>query len=176
MQPVKPRKTKEEKLLDRLRKKHPVELGMQLKGYITDYILEGTIDKKIMVSTREEEFLGSAKNIQEALGIIANYENKTIADYNPREIQTIYVHSEEEVETKIREEAMPRRFPKANGIEIYGRRFYIVKKKPNGKSSGKIFCLYNWKTRNLIWAHWDKDMLIGFLYSKYKSIEHKDIM
>jgi hypothetical protein len=176
MQPEKPKKNKEERLLHRLRKKHPVELGMELKGYITDYILEGTKDHKILVATKDEDFLGSAKDVRGALNIIAKYENKLITNYNPAEIQTTYVHSEEEAETKIREEAMPRRFPKASGIEMYGRRFYIVKKKPNGKSSGKIFCLYNWKTRNLIWAHWDKDMLIGFLYSKYKLIEHKDVM
>jgi hypothetical protein len=176
MQPTKPRKTKEKNLLDRLREKHPVELGMELKGYTSDYLLEGTRDKKILDSTKLEEFLGSAKTIQEALSIISKFEKRRIDEYDASKIQTTYVHTEEELETKIREEAMPKRFPKAKGIEMYGRRFYIVKKQPNGKSSGKIFCLYNWKTRNLIFSHHDKDMLIGFLYRRYKEIEHKDIM
>lgn len=70
---------------------------------------------------------------------------------------------------------MPKSFSKTTGVEMYGKRFYIVKKKPNGSSSGKIFCLYNWDTRNLLWVHYDRDMLIGFLYSKYKTIEDKDI-
>ncbi len=174
MQPQKAKKTKEVSLLDRLREKHPVELGMELKGYISDYILEGTKDKKILVSTKSEEFLGSAKTIKEALGIISRFERKKIDDYSAKDIQTTYVYTEEELETKIREEAMPKRFPKAGEI-VHGRRFYIVKKQPNGKSSGKIFCLYNWDTRNLIFSHPDKAILIGFLYRRYAEIAHKDI-
>ena len=176
MQPVTTKKSKEVNLLNRLRERHFVELGMELKGYISDYTLEGTKDNKILVATKDEDFLGSAKTIKEALSIIANFERKEIQDYDASKIQTTYVHTEEEMETKIREEAMPKRFPKANGIEMYGRRFYIVKKQPNGKSSGKIFCLYNWKTRNLIFSHHDRDMLIGFLYRRYEEIKHKDIM
>ena len=176
MQPVAAKKSKEANLLQRLRERHFVELGMELKGYISDYTLDGTRDNKILVATKEGEFLGSAETIKKALSFIAKFERQEIQDYDASKIQTTYVHTEEEVETKIREEAMPKRFPKAKGIEMYGRRFYIVKKQPNGKSSGKIFCLYNWKTRNLIFSHHDQDMLIGFLYRRYKEIEHKDIM
>jgi len=175
MQPQKSKKKTEASLLDRLRLKHPVELGMELKGYTSNFLLEGTRDKKILVSTSQEEFLGSATNIQDALSIISKFERKRIADYNVSEIQTTYVHSEEEAETKLREEAMPKKYPKKEGLQQHGKRFYIVKKKPNGQSSGKIFCLYNWDTRNLIFSHPDKDMLIGFLYRRYKEIEYKDV-
>ena len=75
MQPIKSKKTKEISLLDRLREKHPIELGMELKGYISDYILEGTRDQKILVSTKSEEFLGSAATIKEALSIISKFED-----------------------------------------------------------------------------------------------------
>jgi len=176
MQPVAAKKSKEANLLQRLRERHFVELGMELKGYISDYTLDGTRDNKILVATKEGEFLGSAETMQKALSIIAKFERQEIQDYDASKIQTTYVHTEEELETKIREEAMPKRFPKAKGIEMYGRRFYIVKKQPNGKTSGKIFCLYNWKTRNLIFSHHDRDMLIGFLYRRYEEIKHKDIM
>ena len=174
MQPQKSKKSKEKSLLDRLRERHPVELGMELKGYVSNYKLEGTKDKKILVSSTDGEFLGSAKTIKEALKIIADTERKAIDDYDVTKIQTTYVYTEDEVETKIREEAMPKRFPKA-GIIMHGRRFYIIKKQPNGKSSGKVFCLYNFDTRNFIFANLDKDILIGFLYRRYAEIAHKDI-
>jgi hypothetical protein len=176
MQPAKPKKSKEITLLDRLRKKHFVELGMELKGFVSGYTLDGTRDRKILVATTEGEFLGSSRTIDESIRIIASFERRNVNEYDKSKIQTTYLHTEEEVETKIREEAMPKRFPKANGIEMYGRRFYIVKKQPNGKSSGKIFCLYNWKTRNLIFVHYDRDMLIGFLYNRYELIKDKDVM
>ena len=175
MQGIKPKKSKEVSMLDRLREKHGVELGMEIKGFISSYSLEGTKDNKILVALSGDEFLGSATHINDALGIIATYERKKISDYDASTIETTYVNSEEELETKIREEAMPKKYPKKEGLQQHGKRFYIVKKKPDGSSSGKIFCLYNWDTRNLIFSHPDKDMLIGFLYRRYKEIEHKDV-
>jgi len=176
MQPQKEVKSKKSSLLQRLRTKHIVELGMELKGFASKFTLDGTKDKKILVALNGEEFLGSAKNINEALGIIADFENKDKSDYNISEIKTTYVYQEEEIETKIREEVMPRRFPKTSGLEWHGRQFYIVKKQPNGKSSGKVFCAYNWKTRNLIGVHWDKDILIGMIMNRYHLIQDKDVM
>ena len=176
MQGVKPKKSKEASLLDRLRIAHGgVELGMELKGYMSTYALEGTRNKTILVSFSGDEFLGSATNINDALALIATYERKKISDYDASKIETTYVYEEEELETKIREEAMPKRYPNKEGLQQHGKRFYIVKKKPNGTSSGQIFCLYNWDTRNLVFSHHDKDMLIGFLYRRYKEIEYKDI-
>ena len=175
MQPQKPKKTKEISILDRLRAKHVVELGMELQGFFSRFSLEGTQDKKILVALDGDEFLGSALTINGALKIIAKYERKNLSAYNQEDIVTTYVLEPEEPETKIREEAMPRRFPKAKGYEMYGRRFYIVKKKPDGKSSGKIFCLYNWNTRNLLFAHYDKQILEGWLMTRYQEIKDKDI-
>ncbi len=174
MQPEKVKKKLGLSLLDRLRLKHPVNLGMELQGYLGMYLLEGTIDKKILVSFNDE-FLGSALTINQALEIIGSMERKNVSDYDKSSIETTYVLEDEAIETKIREELMPKKLTKANGIKIYDKRFYIVKKKPNGTSSGKIFCLYNWDTRNLIFAHWDKDLITWFLGSRYKLIEHKDI-
>ena len=175
MQPQKAKKFTEPSLIERLRLKHPVELGMELKGYISTYKLEGTIDKKILVSTDDDNFLGSAVDINGALSIIASFERKQVQDYDATKIETTYIHTEEGIETKIREEAMPKRYPNKEGLQQYGKRFYIVKKKPNGSSSGKVFCLYNWDTRNLIFSHLEKEMLIGFLYRRYKEIEYKDV-
>ncbi len=175
MQGVKPKKSKEVSMLDRLREKHSVELGMEIKGYLGMYSLEGTKDKKILVSM-SDDFLGSATNIKDAIEIIAISERKKISDYDASKIETTYVYQEEEIETKIREEAMPKKYPKKEGLQQHGKRFYIVKKKPDGSSSGKIFCLYNWDTRHLIFSHLERDMLIGFLYRRYKEIEYKDIM
>ncbi len=174
MQPEKTKAKKGLSLLERLRLKHPVDLGMELQGFIAKYQLEGTIDKKILVSSNGE-FLGSGTTIGQAIDIVALNERRNNNEYDRTKIETTYVYQEEVVETRIREECMPKKFPKANGIEAHGKRFYIVKKKPNGSSSGKIFCLYNWDTRNLIFTELDKDMVMLFLIHKYKEIEYKDI-
>lgn len=173
-QPTPPKKVEGLTLLDRLRIKHPVELGMELQGYISKFLLEGTTDRKILVSSNGE-FMCSAYTIKEEVEEIAKSERRKHEDYDISKIETTYVHEEEEIETKMREECMPKTLSVKNGIKMHGKRFYIVKKKPNGSSSGKIFILYNFDTRNKIWAHYDRDMLIGFLYSGYKKIEHKDV-
>ena len=161
-------------LLDRLRNKHTVNLGMELEGYTAKFLLEGTEDLKILVSSNEE-FYGSAQTIDEAIDIIARFERKEPIDYNRNDIQTTYVAEEDYVDTKMYEEIMPKKLTKSNKIEMHGKKFYIVKKKPNGSSSGKMFCLYNFETRNLIWVNHDRDILIGFLATRYREIEHKDV-
>lgn len=174
MQPEKAKKLKGLSLLDRLRLKHPVNLGMELQGFQAKYLLEGTTDLKILVSCGGD-FIGSARKISEAIKMIAGSEQREFHEYDVTKIETTYIYEEEVKETKIREECMPKKFPKANGIEMYGKRFYIVKKKPNGTSSGKIFCMYNWDTRNLVFANADRDLIEWLLSTRYKSIEHKDV-
>ncbi len=173
-QPTKPKKVEGLTLLDRLRLKHPVELGMEFQGYWRKYQFDGTIDRKILVSS-DGDFIGSAKTIKQAIKIIAESERISPDKYDISTIEAVYTAEEEHVETKMREELMPKKLTKSNGIKINGKRFYIVKKKPNGTSSGTIFCLYNFDTRNLIWAHHNRDMLLGFLQTKYKEIEYKDV-
>ncbi len=173
-QPTKPKKVEGLSLLDRLRIKHPVDLGMEIQGYIAKYLLEGTVDKKILVSCNGE-FLGSALTINEAISIIGLMERHPRKDYDQSTIKTTYVYEEALKDTKMYEECMPKRFNKKTGIEMHGKRFYIIKKKPNGSSSGKVFCMYNWDTRNLIFAHHNRDLLVWFLGSRYKLIEEKDV-
>lgn len=172
-QPTKPKRIEGLTLLDRLKIKHPVELGMEFQGYWRKYQFDGTIDKRILVSS-DGDFIGSARTIKQAIEIIAESERISPDKYDISTIEAVYSAEEEHFETKMREELMPKRFTEKTGIKKYGKRFYIIKKKPDGTSSGKIFCLYNFDTRNLIWAHHDKDILIGFLMTKYKEIEGRD--
>jgi len=176
MQPVKPRKSKDISLLDQLRLFHGgVELGMEFIGFMGKYSLDGMKDKRILVAVNGDDFIGSAKNIEESISLIALAERRKLSDYDTSTIQTVYVAEDEVIETKIREEAMPRKYPNKEGMQQHGKRFYVVKKKPNGSSSGKMFCLYNWDTRNLVTVHGDKDFFYWFLINKYKSIEYKDV-
>jgi len=173
-QPTKSKKAEGLSLLDRLRLKHPVDLGMEIQGHISKYLLEGTIDKKILVSC-DGEFLGSAGTITESIETISKMERYPVNTYDISTIKTTYVYEEEIIEQQMREECMPKRFNKKTGIEFKGKQFYIIKKKPDGSSSGKIFCMYNWNTRNLIFAHHDRDLLEWFLGARYHLIEDKDI-
>ncbi len=167
-------KTGETYLLNRMMAKDPIVLGMEIQGRYGMFSLSGLKSGKLMVST-SDKFLMSTDNVKDAITEISRFENTELSYYKDRKIETTYVAEDEVVETKIYEEIMPKKPTKANSVIIGDKTFYIVKKSPNGKSSGKIFCLYTWHTRNLIWAHEDKDILIGFLYSRYKEIEHKDI-
>lgn len=160
-------------LLQRLREKHHVDLGMELKGFMSNFLLEGTSDRKILVSS-DDDFLGSAITIDGALEIIGDTERRKPSDYDKNTIKTTYVYHEEEPETKFREELMPNKPTKANSIKHDGVTFYIIKKRPNGKAS-TLFHLYNWKTRNFIWLHHDRDMVIGFIYRLYHKIRDKDV-
>jgi len=175
MQPVKEKKVVGLSLLDRLRNQHVVELGMEFKGFIAEYVLEGTRDKKILISTKDDTFLGSAITIDGAIKLIADFERRNISEYNKDEIKSVYVYTENEAETKIRPEVMPKRYPKKMGFQIGANRFYAVKKAPNGKTSGSVYCLYNWDTRNLVMVHQDKDFFPWFLMNRYDKIKHKDI-
>jgi len=133
-----------------------------------------TTEQKLYISAHGD-FLGSAKDIKKAIELISLAEQKPVEIYDLSKIEVKYVLEEEEIETKIREEVLPKKLTTKNGIKMHGKQFYIVKKKPDGSSSGKAYCLYNFKTRNLIWAHWDREVLVGFLATRYKSIENKDI-
>jgi len=175
MQPVKEKKLVGLSLLDRLRALHVVELGMELRGFICNYQLEGTKDKKILVSMGNDTFLGSATTIDGAIKVIADYESKKVSDYDKSKIKATYVVEEEKVETKIRPDLLPKRYPAKPGMQIGTNRFYAVKKSPDGKSSGSMYCLYNWDTRRLIVAHEDKDFFPWFLINRYGKIKHKDV-
>lgn len=174
MQPQKEKKFKGDNLLKRLQLKHKVELGMEIPGFSHIYNIEGTKDKKLLVSY-DGEFIGSGKNIKEAIERIAIFERKSIEDYDLTKVRTTYVEEEENVDTKMYEEKIPNKITARNGINMYGKQFYIAKKKPDGSSSGEVYCLYNFKTRNLLAVHWDRDILLGWLMTKYKEIEEKDV-
>ncbi|RLA59458.1 MAG: hypothetical protein DRQ78_10610 [Epsilonproteobacteria bacterium] len=175
-QPIKETKRKKGdlNLLERLIAKDPVALGMETPGRYGKYKLLGLESEKMIVASGDE-FVASVISIKEAFKTIASVENMPINYYDMRNIVTTYVAEEEVEELKIREECMPKKFNVKTGIMLYDKRFYIVKKRPNGSSSGKIFCLYNWDTRWLLYAHHDKDILIGWLQSRYKDIEGEDI-
>lgn len=172
-QPQAPKAIEGSTLLQRLRVRHHVELGMEIQGFNSRYLLEGTSDKKILISSNDD-FLGSAITIDDALKIIGDTERRKPSEYDKSTIKTTYVYQVEEPETKFREELMPSKATKANSIKHDGITFYIIKKRPNGKASN-LFHLYNWKTRNFIWLHHDRDMVIGFIYRLYPRIKHKDI-
>ena len=167
-------KTGETYLLNRIMANDPIVLGMELQGRYGTFNLSGLKSGKLLVSTGDK-FIVSTDNVKDAVKEIAISEKTPIEFYHKKKIETTYVAEEEITETKLYEELVPKKLTVNNGLKVHGKRFYIVKKKPNGSSSGKLFCAYNIDTRNLIFVHWNKDLVIWLLINKYKLIEHKDI-
>lgn len=174
MQPQKDKPIVGLSLLERLLKDKKIEFKMEFCGFHRIYELAATNERKIYVSF-DGEFIGVALNVKEVIELISTMENIPTTKYDESKIETTYVYHEEEFDRKFKEELLPKKVGATNGLKMYDKQFYIVKKGPNGKTSGTTYCLYNFKTRNLLWAHWDKSILIGWLMTKYLEIEHLDV-
>ena len=62
------------------------------------------------------------------------------------------------------------RLTKANSTTVGSRVIYIVKKGNDGKAL-KVYCAYDYKSKKLLAANWDKDFLITFLQHREKEIK-----
>lgn len=174
MQPQKDKPIVGLSLLERLLENKMIEFKMEFQGFWRKYEFIATNEKKIYVSF-SGNFLGVAMNIEEAINTILIMENKPRENYDASKIITTYVYQEEIFDRKLKEELLPKKINHSNGLKMFDKQFYIVKKSPDGKSLKYAYCIYNFDTRNLLWAHWDKAILIGWLMTRYQEIEHLDI-